>query len=85
MWKTCQEYTNNANWQKITNRPDLQPGDIMFFYGGDTEKIQHAGIYIGGEKMVDASASTGKIEKRSCETDYWQEHFAFARWVVNPY
>ena len=85
MWKTCQEYTNNANWQKITDKAYIVPGDILFFHGDYTEKMQHAGIYIGDGKRVDASASTGKIEMRSCETDYWQEHFAFARWVVNPY
>lgn len=78
----CQGYANNANWQKITDKADLQPGDILFFHGGDTEEIQHAGIYVGDGKMIDASSSHGKVTERSCDTDYWKEHFAFARRVA---
>ncbi|MBR5293047.1 MAG: C40 family peptidase, partial [Clostridia bacterium] len=80
--ENCQRYADNANWQKIEDKAKLQPGDIMFFYGGDTEKIQHAGIYIGDGKMIDASSANGKVTERSWETDYWQEHFAFARRVA---
>ena len=81
-WKAVRGYADNANWQKITDKADLQPGDILFFHGDDTEKIQHAGIYIGDGKMIDASSANGKVTKRSWETDYWQERFAFARRVV---
>ena len=80
--ENCQRYADNANWQKITNKADLQPGDILFFHGGDTENIQHAGIYIGNSKMIDASSANGKVTERSCDTDYWNRHFAFARRVV---
>ena len=83
--ENCQKYADNANWQKIEDKAELKPGDILFFYGDDAEKIQHAGIYIGDGKMIDASSSHGKVIERSWETDYWKEHFAFARRVANPY
>ena len=88
MWKNmenCQRYADNANWQKITNEADLQPGDILFFYSDDFTEINHAGIYIGNSKMIDASSANGKVTERGCDTDYWKEHFAFARRVANPY
>jgi cell wall-associated NlpC family hydrolase len=31
------------------SRSQLQPGDLLFFYG-----IDHVGLYIGGNLMVDA-------------------------------
>ena len=83
--ENCQRYADNANWQKITNEADLQPGDILFFYSDDFTEINHAGIYIGNSKMIDASSANGKVTERSCDTDYWKEHFAFARRVANPY
>ena len=80
--ENCQRYADNANWQKITNKADLQPGDILFFYGDAFTEINHAGIYIGNSKMIDASSANGKVTERSCDTDYWKEHFAFARRVL---
>ena len=80
--ENCQRYADNANWQKIEDKAELKPGDILFFYGDDFAEINHAGIYIGNSKMIDASSSHGKVIERSCEIDYWQEHFAFARRVA---
>ena len=80
--KSCQEYSTIGSWKKIEDKAELQPGDILFFHGDDFEEINHAAIYIGDNKMIDASASYGKVTERSCNTDYWQEHFAFARRVA---
>ena len=80
--ENCQKYADNANWQKIEDKADLQPGDILFFYSDDFTEINHAGIYIGNSKMIDASSANDKVTERSCDTDYWQEHFAFARRVA---
>lgn len=79
--QSCQKYSNNESWQKITNKTDLQPGDILFFHSNDFAEINHAGIYIGDGKMIDASSSNGKVIERSCDTSYWNKHFAFARRV----
>jgi len=80
--ENCQRYADNANWQKIEDKAELKPGDILFFYGDDFADINHAGIYIGNSKMIDASSANGKVTERSCDTDYWKEHFAFARRVM---
>lgn len=79
--QSCQKYSNNESWQKITDKADLQPGDILFYYSNDFTEINHAGIYIGDSKMIDASSSNGKVIERSCDTSYWNKHFAFARRV----
>lgn len=79
--QSCQKYSNNESWQKITDKTDLQPGDILFFHSDDFAEINHAAIYIGDGKMIDASSSNGKVTERSCDTSYWNKHFAFARRV----
>lgn len=79
--KGCAGYAQNADWSKIESLGDIKAGDILFFYGEDG-KIQHAGIYVGDGMMIDASSSYGKVVKRSCNTGYWNRHFAFARRVV---
>ena len=80
--QSCREYSTVDSWKKIEDKADLQPGDILFFYGDDFTKINHAGIYIGDGKMIDASSANGKVTERSYDTSYWQEHFAFARRVA---
>jgi len=80
--QSCREYSTIDSWKKIEDKADLQPGDILFFYGDDFTEINHAGIYIGNSKMIDASSANGKVTERSCDTNYWQEHFAFARRVA---
>ena len=80
--KDCAGYAQNADWSKIESLGDVKAGDILFFYGEDG-KIQHAGIYVGDGMMIDASSSYGKVVKRSCNTDYWNRHFAFARRVLS--
>ena len=79
--KDCAGYAQNEDWSKIESLGDVKAGDILFFCGEDG-KIRHAGIYVGDGMMIDASSSYGKVVKRSCNTGYWNRHFAFARRVV---
>ena len=79
--KDCAGYAQNADWSKIESLSDVKAGDILFFCGEDG-KIRHAGIAISSKNMIDASSSHRKVVKRSCNTDYWNRHFAFARRVV---
>ena len=39
---------------------DLQPGDLLFFYGG--RGAQHIAIYVGGDTIVHASSSAGRVK-----------------------
>lgn len=79
--KDCAGYAQNAGWSKIESLGDVKAGDILFFCGEDG-KIRHAGIAVSSKNMIDASSSHRKVVKRSCNTDYWNRHFAFARRVV---
>ena len=79
--KDCAGYAQNADWSKIKSLGDVKAGDILFFCGEDG-KIRHAGIAVSSKNMIDASSSHRKVVKRSCNTDYWNRHFAFARRVV---
>ena len=79
--KDCAGYAQNADWSKIESLGDVKAGDILFFYGEDG-KIQHAGIAVSSKNMIDASSSHGKVAERGFQTNYWKEHFAFARRVV---
>ena len=79
--KDCAGYAQNEDWSKIESLGDVKAGDILFFCGEDG-KIWHAGIAVSSKNMIDASSSRRKVVKRSCNTDYWNRHFAFARRVV---
>ncbi len=75
------KYMTSAGWAKsslpkVSKMSDLQKGDIVCFKG-------HVGIYLGGEKMIDASSSQGKI--RICsniyDSSYWTRNFICGRRV----
>lgn len=80
--KDCAGYAQNADWGKIESLSDVKAGGILFFHSANSSDIQHAGIAVSSKNMIDASSSHGKVVKRSCNTDYWNRHFAFARRVV---
>ena len=80
--KDCAGYAQNADWSKIESLGDVKAGDILFFHSANSSDIQHAGIAVSSKNMIDASSSHRKVVKRSCNTDYWNRHFAFARRVV---
>lgn len=39
---------------------DLQPGDLLFFYGG--EGAQHIAIYIGNDSIIHASSTSKRVK-----------------------
>ena len=80
--KDCAGYAQNEDWSKIESLGDVKAGDILFFCGEDG-KIRHAGIAVSSKNMIDASSSHRKVVKRSCNTGYWNRHFAFARRVLS--
>lgn len=80
--KDCAGYAQNEDWSKIESLSDVKAGDILFFRSANSSDIQHAGIAVSSKNMIDASSSHRKVVKRSCNTDYWNRHFAFARRVV---
>jgi cell wall-associated NlpC family hydrolase len=47
------------------SRSQLQPGDLVFFYGGE-----HVGIYAGGGQMIDANHTGGWVDIRGLYGSY---------------
>ena len=80
--KDCAGYAQNEDWGKIESLSDVKAGDILFFHSANSSDIRHAGIAVSSKNMIDASSSHRKVVKRSCNTNYWNRHFAFARRVV---
>ena len=70
-----QAYMTSAGWKATTKYPivtkmsDLEKGDVISYEG-------HVGIYIGGNQMIDASSSEGKIRITNIySVAYWKNHF----------
>lgn len=57
------------------NDQDLQEGDLVFFKSGHT--ISHVGLYIGNNKFVHASESSG-VMISDLNDDYWSKKYAGA-------
>lgn len=64
----------NSRYEYIEKMEDLQPGDICTFDG-------HVGIYIGYNKMIDASSSDGivRISSDITKNKYWSSYWEGAR------
>lgn len=43
------------------DKKDLQPGDLVFFKTRNRSRINHVGVFLGGEKFVHASCGKGVI------------------------
>lgn len=63
------------------NKSDLQVGDLVFFDTSFTGVIDHVGIYIGNNQMINAIISGVKIVNMN--TTYWTSRYVTARRVLN--
>lgn len=62
-----------ADWSGMApvERPDLQPGDLLYF-GGSAKKITHTGIYIGEGKFINATThETPAVRIDNLDDPYW--------------
>jgi|SRR5690625_1689338 len=64
-------YGQAESGHRVT-RDQLQPGDIVFFYGN----LGHDGLYVGNGKMVHAPR-TGKNVEVISMSGYWDSQFQF--------
>lgn len=65
---------------KSVKRNNLKVGDIVLFKTGRTMK--HVGIYIGDEKFVHASTSSGVIVSEMSNS-YWSKRYYASRRIIN--
>lgn len=62
------------------SKPNLQPGDMVFFSQGGGS-ISHVGMYIGNGRMIHAPRTGRNIEITSIEQGYWASRYVTARRV----
>jgi peptidoglycan endopeptidase LytE len=67
-----------SDWKEVSWN-ELKRGDLMFFWSSKKGKIGHVAIYLGGGYVIDASASNGKVIKRSCTGSWWRSNFRRGR------
>lgn len=60
------------------SRPELEPGDLLFFYTGSRGRISHVGIYKGQGRFVHSSTTKG-VEVADLDEGYWRRRLVCAR------
>jgi len=63
---------------------ELQPGDLVFFHTGRGKRINHVGIYMGGNKFIHASSGGHKVRVSEL-SGFYANRFATARRVVHKH
>jgi lipoprotein Spr len=61
---------------KQIQRAKLRPGDLVLFRAGSTGR--HVGIYLGNDKFVHASTSSG-VTISSLSDNYWDKRYREGR------
>lgn len=67
--------TTGQLWDSTTGvaRADLRPGDLIFF--SIDGKMQHVGMYVGGNEFVHAPSSGKQVSVASLSTAYYNRGF----------
>ena len=60
-------------------KSDLQPGDIVYFYGTYADRISHTGIYAGNGQFIHAPNSRSVVSYSNLNSGYWADHYYGAR------
>lgn len=66
------------NWERISSKKSLQPGDLLFFKSDGSDRVTHAGIYLEDGEFINASSSEGQVKISSLE-GYYDRNFVLAR------
>ena len=64
---------------RAVSKAELQPGDIVYFYGTYADQISHTGIYTGNGQFIHAPNSRSVVSYSNLETGYWADHYYGAR------
>ena len=69
--------TPEALWSQGTqvSKDQLQPGDVVYFYGTYADRISHVGIYAGNGQFIHAPNSRSVVSYSDLTTGYWGDHY----------
>jgi len=68
----------------ISNKSDLEPGDLVFFATEEAGVVHHVGIYIGNNQFIGSNSSTGvAIVNNFMSISYWRNDYLFGRRILN--
>jgi cell wall-associated NlpC family hydrolase len=70
-YMTSRTWASSTKYTKITSISEMQRGDIVVYSG-------HVAIYAGDGVIIDASASNGKVVKRTCTSPWYNKNFICA-------
>ena len=68
-----------AGFGEEVEKEDLLPGDVVFFYNDDPEKIQYCGIYIGDGYFIAARKTGYPVSGMFMNGNYYTERYMCAR------
>jgi cell wall-associated NlpC family hydrolase len=69
------ELAHRKGYERVWNRSALEVGDLVFF-DTTSARIGHAGIYIGRDRFISSTSSSGVKIDSVYDRDYWGP-----RWV----
>lgn len=67
------------SWQTVSEG-ELRTGDLLFFWNDSRSRINHTGIWLGGNKYVHASSSRGQVVV-STWNNWAETHFSHGKRV----
>jgi len=73
-------YSNVSSWKGISAAADLKRGDLVFFRSDSSAQVSHVAIYLGGNQIIHAVPSSGKVVKAAM-TGYWSNNYVSGRRV----
>lgn len=76
----------DSRFQRIFNRSDLLPGDLVMIENDDNPAngSDHIGIYVGDGKFVHSPRTGFKVKISDLNTDYYNKHFDHGKRVPVP-
>ncbi len=70
-YMTSGGWAGNGRYRRISSMSNIKRGDIITYNG-------HVGIALGGNQMIDASSSQGRVRITNITSSYWTRNFVCA-------
>ncbi len=70
-YMTSGGWAGNGKYRRISSMSSIKRGDIITYNG-------HVGIALGGNQMIDASSSQGRVRITNITSSYWTRNFVCA-------